>query len=662
VTRRGRTTFKPLLYGGLTLLWLVLWGQHLRTIGHIPAGLFYDEAFNALDALHLQDMHWPVFLPGNFGREPLLVYLMRGAFDLFGPTMWSVRLPVALAWGLTMPALWWLADELFRQEEGREWIRVASLILLMTSLWYGISAHYAIRTNLFVLLETLFFTALWRAWNRNSLVWGGMAGLFGGLAFYTYLANRLLPLVFLGFLGGAFFWRRDALAARRRPLLVTVLMALAVMFPLLFYFGHHPQDFLTRTSQVALVGGQGQMAAPNRALALMENGRRILAMFFFKGDANPRSNIPGRPVFTWFALPMFLAGFLSAVERRSLRRGFLLLWLGVMLLPTLLTEHAPHFQRAVGSVPPLMLLMGVGTAALVRWGKRFHAPRVWSILIALLLAGESVAGFVAFIRWASLPDLYYAFDEGLTRIARHIVTHPAQNDVVYLTPRDISHPTLRFFLETGGITHWPRSFDGRHVLVVAPGQDARYIVITHEDFRFDLMAHWLWPRGGYKTTRVFRDRKGKLYAEVIRVPARTALRTPLWAIHARWQDHIALVGADPIHCCTYRPGSILYLQLWWTPERGTPSRRWTVFTHLLDASGRQVTGKDCEPGCGSYPTSRWHDGERIVTEYQIHIPDGTPPGTYSLEVGLYDWKSGRRLSLVGRSRNALRLGVVRIKP
>ena len=659
--RRPKKT-KILLYGGLTLIWLLLWGYHLRTIGNIPAGLFHDEAFNALDALHLQDMHWPVFLTGNFGREPLLVYLMRGAFTLFGPTMWSVRLPVTLAWGLTMPAFWWLTRELVPGDDEREWAGAASLLLLMTSLWYAITAHYAIRTNLFVLLETLFVAALWRAWNRNSALWGGVTGFFWGFAFYTYLANRLLPLIFLGFLVGAFIWRRDAVRARWRPLLLAPLVAGLVMLPLLWYFAHHPQDFLTRTSQVALVGGQGQATTSNRALALLENGRRIAGMFFLRGDTIPWSNIPGRPVFTWFALPIFLAGLLSSLGRQRARWGFVLLWLGVMLLPTLLTEHAPHFQRAVGAIPPVMLLMGGGTAALVRWGKERGAPRLWPFLIVLLLMGESVAGVNAFARWASLPDLYYAFDEGLTRIARYIVTHPAQNDVIYLTPRDVSHPTLRFFLETGGVTSLPRSFDGRSVLVLTPGQDARYIVITHEDFRFPLMAPWLWPEGGYQPVETFRDRTGKLYAQVVHVPAGTPTRQPQWRVTAEWQDHIKLLGADPIRCCRYRPGEILYLQLWWTPKEGPPKHRWTVFTHLLDAQGQQVSGKDCEPGCGSYPTTQWREGELIIAEYQIPLPASMSPGEYTLEVGLYDWTTGRRLPLENRTGDAVVLGHIQIGP
>jgi len=309
-----------------------------------------------------------------------------------------------------------------------------------------------------------------------------------------------------------------------------------------------------------------------------------------------------------------------------------------------------------------MILVGMGTASLIRWGKRLALPRLWPGLVLLLLAGESVGGVIAFQRWAALPDLYYAFDEGLTHIARYIVAHPPENDVLYLTPRDTSHPTLRFFLETGHVAQLPRSFDGRSVIVVQPERDARYIVITHEDFRFPLVMPWLWPEGGPRTIKEFRDRSGKVYAQVIRIPAGTPLRQPTWSLQARWKDHIALIGADPINCCAYKPGTILYLQLWWTPTEGLPTHRWTVFTHLLDSEGRQVSGKDCEPGCGSYPTTRWQMGEKIITEYQIPIPAEARPGSYRLEIGLYDWKTGKRLPLEGSQGDAVTLGTIQVVP
>ena len=85
-------------------------------------------------------------------------------------------------------------------------------------------------------------------------------------------------------------------------------------------------------------------------------------------------------------------------------------------------------------------------------------------------------------------------------------------------------------------------------------------------------------------------------------------------------------------------GTILYVQLYWDVD-ATPSRDWTVFTHLVangDAGTAEVVaGSDSRPGAGTLPTTRWQPGWRILDEYQIVLPDDLPPGDYMLRVGLY---------------------------
>ncbi len=187
------------------------------------------------------------------------------------------------------------------------------------------------------------------------------------------------------------------------------------------------------------------------------------------------------------------------------------------------------------------------------------------------------------------------------------------------------------------------------------------MVITYEDFRFKIIAPWLWPEGGYRAGEMLFDRNGNNYAQVFYVPAGTPLRRPLWEEHIRWQDNILLLGADPIGCCEYHPGDIIYLELWWTAEKNPPANNWTIFTHLLDSQGRLVTGDDGEPGQGSYPTVRWHPGELVVTEYQLFIPADAPPGEYTIEIGLYNWQTGERLPLANQPGDAVLLGKVYVR-
>ena len=76
-----------------------------------------------------------------------------------------------------------------------------------------------------------------------------------------------------------------------------------------------------------------------------------------------------------------------------------------------------------------------------------------------------------------------------------------------------------------------------------------------------------------------------------------------------------------------------------------PSGDYTVFTHLIDGEGRIWGQKGNVPVEGWYPTSLWDPGEVVRDPYLLPIDAATPPGTYRIEVGMYDPSSGRRLEV-----------------
>jgi 4-amino-4-deoxy-L-arabinose transferase-like glycosyltransferase len=659
------------------IAWAILLVAHLLTLDTIPGGLHYDEAFNALDALRVgSEGGWPVFLQGNFGREPLMVYLMAASLRVFGNSMWAVRLPAVLAWGAAFPALYWLLHELYPDDrEGRRirWSIVAPLF--MTSLWFSISAHYAIRIGWFVLVELLLLAALWRVWNTGDIRSAVLAGILGGLCFYTYLANRVFLLLLGAMLVIGFMVRRARFLARWRALVIVSLVGILVALPLVVHFVRFPEDFGLRASQVSVIGTADQASDNGWASALVENGKRVAGMFFATGDDHPRNNIPGRPVLTWWIFPLFLTGLLASVwPRRCYRPLFVLLWFLVMLLPTWLTEYAPKFQRAIGAFPPLVLLLGEGGYILwhqvrrMRIGRTMHISacgRSWpvraivvAVLISVVLA-ESATSLHAFQQWASMPDLFYAFDEGLMQVGQYIADLP-QDELVYLTPI-ADHPVLTYVLSTAPSPPEIRSFDGRRVLVSRPGEDATYVAVVHEDFRFEIMAPWLYPGQDLQSELTFYDRDGGAYARVFRVPGTAQARTPQSSAEVWWEDNVHLMGYDLIDCCEYKPGDVVYVELWWKAGIEAPTTAWTVFTHLLASDGHLVAGDDCEPGCGSYPTTHWQPGDTIVDEYQLQIPAEVPEGKYTLEIGLYDWNTMQRLPLADGSGDSVMLHLITIQ-
>ena len=78
-------------------------------------------------------------------------------------------------------------------------------------------------------------------------------------------------------------------------------------------------------------------------------------------------------------------------------------------------------------------------------------------------------------------------------------------------------------------------------------------------------------------------------------------------------------------------------------------RRYTVFTHLLDADNRIVAQMDSEPRSGTHPTTGWRLGELVRDNYGLLIAPDTPPGEYLLEVGMYYLPTLERLPVLDAS-------------
>ncbi len=62
-------------------------------LDQVPPGFHYDEAYEALEAGRLltQPGYHPIFFPGNFGVEPIFIYLTSLAFRVFGESPLVMR-------------------------------------------------------------------------------------------------------------------------------------------------------------------------------------------------------------------------------------------------------------------------------------------------------------------------------------------------------------------------------------------------------------------------------------------------------------------------------------------------------------------------------------------------------------------------------------------
>ena len=63
--------------------------------------------------------------------------------------------------------------------------------------------------------------------------------------------------------------------------------------------------------------------------------------------------------------------------------------------------------------------------------------------------------------------------------------------------------------------------------------------------------------------------------------------------------------------------------------------------------------QDRLPDRGRAPTSGWVKGQIVIDEYILPVDEDAPPGTYLIEVGMYDARNMVRLPVVDAQRGRL---------
>jgi len=652
----------------LALLIVAAFVIRLYKLSSVPAGLFWDEAYEGLDAFSLFGQpfsRWPLFFTAINGREPLFVYLVHLAQTIGGPTVWSVRVISAGAGTLLTPALVWLGWELapllgvVRRQRFALWSGLASLAML----WPQTISRLGQRISLFGLLEVLACAALWRAWRTGRIRWWLLAGVLAGLSFYTYLAVRLLPFVFVP-VGLLLLWReREKLWEMRRGLVLFLFAALITAGPLLLHFARQPEHFSMRTGQVNILA---QAGLPG----LLDNGLEVLGMAFVRGDFNLRLNFPNRPVLDFFTTLPFLVGLLLTLARLG-RPGylFLLSGLGVLLIPTLLSEEAPNFGRSFGAYPFVVVLLALGVDWLSEAGRRIR-PRLGTAVAivgsgALLLA-TLLAVRVYFVDWANHPESFAAWDTGYTEVAEEIlalrVVDPSLR--VYAGPLLAENPSVEYLVSGVAAGDPPQGYDGRVCVRVATDRPAVYFVLSALDARGEPLLTSYLPESSARD--VVWDASGAVWARAVEQPAGGAVVFPeMQPLSAALDDGIGLLGSQLFPPAGMAAGSTFYTRLFWQVS-GPPSADYTAFAHLLwrNEAGElvQLAGADRPPGDGSCPTSQWLSGEVVVDELQFTLPAQLPAGELFVAVGLYTPEDMQRLSVSGTSDGQMLLGPVEAQP
>jgi len=635
----------------LIVIILIAAALRLAGLGHLPPGLYRDEAFNGLDALDVLRGQHALYFPANNGREPMFIYLVALSVGALGRSPLALRLPAALASLLTIPAAFLMARTLWGKRVG-----LLTAAILAVTLWHVHLAHVGYRATLLPLLMALTVWQAARGWRSGKRGHWIAAGILYGLGFYTYLAVRFTPLVIVILVPYVWLAHPRERTAMLRAALPFTLVALIVVSPLAIYTLGHWDIVMGRSGQVTIfnpgIGG------PNPWLTLASNVARALGMLVWRGDFIARHNLPYRPVFDPIMGVFFLAGVVIAFvrARRDAAAALALIWTAVMLLPTILAEDTPHFLRAVGVLPMVIAFPALALAWILDFARSVRISGrksqlglllvVWLVLIFSLITTTRDY----FVRYASDENVRFWFDDAGAQLAAEINRFsetgwtgdewivpdksPALDRRVFLdrglwtgfvnAQFLVQHPSALTLIETGG--DLPAPHTGPTLLLLWP----------YKDWRRDLA---LLPRQAVIEFREGALSKGDRDPEpivtylVVRAEPYSSLPTPL----ARFGNGAQLVGAQV-------EGDRVRL-MWHALQKLDAD--YAVFVHAR-RNGALVAQHDGDPAGGLYPMSQWRPGDVVVDEHAL-------PGAWDAQVvvGLYRRDTGQRAPVVDAVGNVV---------
>jgi hypothetical protein len=296
-------------------------------------------------------------------------------------------------------------------------------------------------------------------------------------------------------------------------------------------------------------------------------------------------------------------------------------------------EYAADFDRRLSASrywfgPPLDDIFEPSHLINARIGSEFELVG-WDINRPIVVQGHSV---ILSLYWRALAETEADF---------HVFVHVGTDDPVAQAdsvPRCGERPTYR----------WQA---GEEVV-------DRHLLIVREDAQAGVFPLWVGMYDiGTRHRLPVTDAQGTPLDDTLQL---TQIRvgepdyeppSPAYARNVTIEDSIRLRGYD-LPSAKVAPGDTVRVTLYW--ECLAPvETSYSVFVHLAGPDGKMYGQQDGVPWQGRLPTTHWVAGEFITDEYHIPVPQDTPGGTYTFGIGMYDLRTGIRLTAVDADRTPL---------
>lgn len=451
--RTGRWSFIALSVLLLTVALLT----RLSLLDQLPRGFNQDEAVIGYDAyaLHLTGKnHHGQWMPLMFASfhdwtSPILNYLTVPFVALFGLSIWSVRLPVALLGVVTIIAFFFTVKEFLNSK----WWGLLGAALLTCSAWQFFFSRWALQVNVGVFCTVLLFFFIMKLakGSTSRIVVTGTVLAASGLTL-SYAVHKLLAPLFL-IVSLVLIWKC-------RPQLRKTAGVIAVGYAILsgyFLWVNYtqPEIYNVRFDGISIFN----TATP--VTRFIQNYLQYFSLpFLFGGEGKfTDEQMVGAPIFTPILILPLIVGIVTLVKKATQKveknnlssvilAALLLFWIMLSPLSATLTTSQFHLIRTLHLFPLLLVVIVVGLKEIHEFIQNHHS---W-LGGTLVITGILLFSTLYFGRYLSLYATRYQdrisgyFNVGLAEVISLVKTE--QRCTSWLIHNRINQPYIYYLFFT----------------------------------------------------------------------------------------------------------------------------------------------------------------------------------------------------------------------
>lgn len=659
------TRLSWLAIGGFVCL-LAAFALRFFALDSFPPGVQHDEVFIANFAdtiLRTRSIaELPIFFELNRGNEPLFMYLVAGAFKFFGENVWALRGTAALCGFLAIVLTFALAKDMFSSDlaavnpktgaselkESGEFVALITVVGLTFSFWLFYESREGLHAISTCLFAAATFYAFWRGWTRQKRGWMLASGVLAGLATYTYRSGIFVPVALLIIVAYTFIfhraqWGKNALLA---PLIFVI--AGLIYFPLGYYILTHPDASLARLGDLS--GDISELFKGN-PLPLLGNAAGVLGMFGVQGDPEWRYNVAFRPVFDPLWAVLFYAGVAIAVWRfKRAPYALVLIWLVVMVMPSILSPNNPSQHRSVGAIGAAFILPALTLDEVRKWVLRRRGKETieegsdqasnrrsdilgiafWVGVAGLVLLAAFGGINAYFNTWAQNPQLRLIQRADLAEAAKWLDAN-GQGERALISAEFANDLDRGSFNLESKNPNGPQFFHGGDTFVI-PAQGGAIIANPRSgSIGSELAQEFLLGLTPVYERSLPEDvQELAIYHPTGEKVNQWRSEVPKGVVGTTADNQIKILGAE--FPKKIESGGGARVRVWWQIDKPRVTDEDALAWNVAMVDDKNYDWSDAA-GMG-YTPSQWQTGDIVVSEFDLAIPTDAPPREYKLQLSL----------------------------